>query len=461
MNVIGRLADEVAAASWSDLSDPEVHQLKRLLLDSLGCAVAGRDSATARALVASLDALGGAWEATVLVGGERTSALNAALVNGAMLRFLDLNDVQSSPIAPGPRHGHNSEIFPVALALGQRQRATGRDVLTAAWLGYELATRFTEAIPGGSFEARGWNLDTRASFVVPLVAGWLLGLPAKQLAHAVGIALSRGMVLEVLDHPAEVNSMAKNLRYPLTAHLGGMAAYLAAGGLTGPLRALEGGDGFVAQVLQGEFDYDRLLDRTPRQRVLAAGMKRFASCYATHGHLNATLDLVLAHDLRPEDIESVQVHTTTRGARHTGDPSRRFPTNKETADHSSYYVQAALIADRRLGPAQYAPERLADPQLRRLASAVSIEGDPDLDPVYPSARVALRLRDGRTLRRQVDHPVGHPANPLSDADVAAKFRELAGPRLGAAGADRAIAAVWDLDRCTDVSGFLEHFVAGG
>lgn len=461
MSVVRALAQETVDARWEDLTSEEAHQLKRLLLDSLGCAVAGWDSSTAAALVASLPALGDAAEATVLVGGERTSALNAALANGAMLRFLDLNDVQSSPRAPGPRHGHNSEIFPVVLALGQRQQRTGRDVLTAAWLGYELATRFTEAIQGGSFEARGWNLDTRASFVVPLVAGWLLGLTAEQTAHAVGIALSRGMVLEVMDHPAEVNSMAKNLRYPLTAHLGVMAAYLAASGLTGPVRALEGGDGFVAQVLQGEFDYEVLTDRTPRQRVLSAGMKRFASCYATHGHLNATLDLVLAHDLHPEDIEAVQVRTTTRGARHTGDPSRRHPTNKETADHSSYYVQAALIVDRRLGPEQYAPQRLADPVVRRLAEVVSIEGDPDLDAVYPSARVTLQLRDGRSVQRYVDHPVGHPANPLSDAAVEAKFRELAGPHLTAAAADRAIAAVWDLDRCTDLTGFLDHFVAGG
>lgn len=285
-------------------------------------------------------------------------------------------------------------------------------------------------------------------------------MPAEQIVHAVGIALSRGMVLEVMDHPAEVNSMAKNLRFPLTAHLGIVSAYLASHGLTGPVRALEGGDGFVERVLDGEFDYDHLLDRTPRQRVLQAGMKRFAACYATHGHLNATLDLVLAHDLRPADVAAVEIATTTRGARHTGDPSRRHPTNKETADHSSYYVQAALIVDRRLGPAQYSPERFADPEVHRLADAVSIEGDPALDAVYPSARVTIRLRDGRTLQRYVDHPVGHPANPLPDADIEAKFRELAGPHLPEPALGRAIEAVWGLEECTDLSGFMAHFVAG-
>ena len=142
----------------------------------------GRDSAAAAALLNSLDDLDGKPEATVLVGGERTSALDALLLNGAMLRYLDLNDIGASRYAPGPRHGHNSEIFPVVLALAERQGQSGRDVLTAAWVGYELATRFTESITGRSFEARGWNLDTRASFVVPFVASRMLGLDAEQTA---------------------------------------------------------------------------------------------------------------------------------------------------------------------------------------------------------------------------------------------------------------------------------------
>ena len=289
-------------------------------------------------------------EATVLGTGERTSALNAILANGAMVRFLDLNDVQSSASRPGPRHGHNSEIYPVLLALGEREGASGRDLLMAAWLSYEISTRFTESIPGRSLEFRGWNLDTRASFVVPLIAGRLLGLNADQIANAVGIALSRGLVLEVMDHPSEVNSMAKNLRYPLTAHLGVTAAYLARNGLTGPARALEGGDGFIERVLDGEYDLDHLLDPARQGQILHAGMKRFAACFATHGHLNATLDLVTEHDLKPEQVTAVRIKTTTRGARHTGDPSRKHPQNKETADHSTYYVQAALITDRALGP---------------------------------------------------------------------------------------------------------------
>jgi len=257
-----------------------------------------------------------------------------------------------------------------------------------------------------------------------------------------------------------VNSMAKNLRYPLTAHLGVVSTYLARGGLTGPARALEGGDGFVERVLDGDFDLEHLLDRTPVGRVMEAGMKRFAACYAMHGHLDATHDLVHEHDLRPEEVRSVHVRTTTRGARHTGDPSRRHPTNKETADHSSYYVQAALIVDRCLGPGQYGPDKFADPEIARLADNVTIEGDAELDSVYPSAVVTLTLADGSRVEKHIGYPLGHRDNPFADADIETKFRELTAPYLSAEAQQRAIDATWRLDAVDDMSAYLANFTKG-
>ena len=95
-SAVRSIAEEVLTVSYDDIPAAELHQAKRLLLDTLGCALASRDCAAAQAVVASLDDLGGRPEATVLGTGERTSALNAILANGAMVRFLDLNDVQSS-----------------------------------------------------------------------------------------------------------------------------------------------------------------------------------------------------------------------------------------------------------------------------------------------------------------------------------------------------------------------------
>lgn len=459
MGVVERVAGPVVEGDFTDLAGDEVHQIKRLLLDTLACAYGGLDSSTVAALMDGGPLLGDRDEATVIRAARRYPALNAVLLNGAMVRFLDMNDVQQSPRAPGPRHGHNSEFFPLVLALAEREGRSGEEVITSAWWAYEVSTRFTEGVIGDSLEHRGWNLDLRAGFVAPVIAGRLLGLRPRQIQDAVGISMSRGMLLQAIDHSAEINSMAKNLRVPLGCCHGLIAAYLAGAGLTGPARALEGGGGFVETVLQGDFDTEHLLDSRPQGSVKRAVMKRFAACFATHGHLSATLELVLEHDLRPRDIVTVDIRTTTRGANHTGDPARRHPDNKETADHSSYYVTAALIACRELGPAQYSEQMYADPEIRRLADAVTIAPEPAYDQQYPAASVRMTLADGSTVERFVGVPPGHPDNPLRDAEIEAKFRSLSAGQLTEAQASAVIAATWRLDELSSAADYL-RIVAG-
>lgn len=459
MGVVRQIASDMLAERYEDLPAEVVHQVKRVLLDSLACIFGGCASEAATIVEATIADFGGPSEATVVGSGRRTSALNALLVNGAMLRFLDYNEVQFSKIAPGPRHGHNSELLPAILALAEREDLAGREAVVSMSVGCDAATRFTEAVVGPSLEERGWNMDLRAAYAVPLVAARLLGLTPAQAESAVGIALSRGLLLNVLDNPGEENSMAKNLRFPLTAHLGVMAAFLARRGLTGPARALEGGDGFIATVVGGDFDVARLTARTPAHCILDAALKQHASCYATHGHVTATLDLVREHDVRPEEVLRVRIRTTTRGAQHTGDPSRRFPTNKETADHSSHYLTAICILERAAGPAQFSPQKYALPDVRRLVDLVTIEGDPALNAVYPSAIVEIDTTRGQTLRRHVEHPRGHPLNPMTDAEIEEKFAALAEPYLSRSGVREVVATVWRFERLERVADLMEKLAA--
>jgi 2-methylcitrate dehydratase len=460
MGIVYELAREVLNARYEDLPADVVHQVKRVVLDSLGCMLGGRESEAVEALAECLGQLGGPVEASV-VAGPRASALSALLLNGAMLRFLDFNDVQYSLISSGPRHGHNSELLPAVLALAERQGLSGRDVVVATSLGYDVATRFTDAIVGSSLEDRGWNMDTRASFVVPLIAGRLLGLSALQMENAVGLALSRGLVLNVLDSAVEENTMAKNLRFPLTAHLAVMAAYLAKSGVTGPPRALEGSDGFISTVLREEFDMTRLLAREPAHRIREVGFKQHAACYATHGHLTATLGLVQDHDLQPHEVQRVRIRTTTRGARHTGHPDRRLPRNKETADHSSHYLTAIAILDRAVGPAQFAPAKYTLPTVQRLVERVTIEGDPRLDAVYPSAVVEIETTGGTKYERTIQYPRGHPTNPMTDAELATKYASMAEPVLGIAVAREVEELVWGLERLDTIGTLMQRLGASG
>jgi 2-methylcitrate dehydratase PrpD len=121
-------------------------------------------------------------------------------------------------------------------------------------------------------------------------------------------------------------------------------------------------------------------------------------------------------------------------------------------------TQAALITDRALGPAQYTPDRLSDPQINQLAELVTIEGDPDLDEVYPSAHVWIDLADGSTVDKYIGHPVGSSQNPLSDAQIEEKFTNLASAVVDPGAIEAAIDAVWSIEDSTDLTAFAAKFV---
>ncbi|MQA80507.1 MAG: hypothetical protein GEV10_18845 [Streptosporangiales bacterium] len=425
-------------------------QTKRIILDSIGCMYGAADTKMAAALVTGLPDLGAGEQATLLGQARRAGIEAALLFNGGLLRYLDLNDVQSSERINQPRHGHNSEFLPVVLALAERQDLSGREVVAALSRSFDLATAFTECVTGPSLEERGWNMDLRAAFVVPVVAGQLLGMSEAQIVHAVGISGSRSGVLGILDSDTEENSMAKNLRFPFTALTALYSTFLAKAGVSGPVNVLEGHAGFASSVLAGDFDPAPLSTEYLEHRVLDAILKNFASCFATHGHLTATLALVTEHDIRPDQVERVDVLTTTRGVRHTGQPVRRKPTTKETADHSAFYVQATLIRERRLGPEQYKDGRMKDPEVHELMDRVFIEPDERFDSQYPAAEVRITLKDGRQLTHVAPYALGHRQNPMSDAQIEDKYFGMTVPHVGQERAERMRDLIWRLDELDDL-----------
>jgi 2-methylcitrate dehydratase len=219
--VAQQLAEEVIRFKFNDLPPEVVHQAKRLVLDTLGCAIGGYSTDASRIMREVIVDLDGPKEATVVGSGMRTSCLNATLANGVMVRCLDYNDAVVMETETGERMGyHPSEVIPGILALGERQHITGKETLAAIVLGYDLSYRFLEAVFEPEMERRGWNGDTRGAYIMPLVAGKILGLNESQLANAMGISGSCHAVLGILDAEAEAYTMTKNLRFASMAHAG-------------------------------------------------------------------------------------------------------------------------------------------------------------------------------------------------------------------------------------------------
>jgi 2-methylcitrate dehydratase len=290
---------------------------------------------------------------------------------------------------------------------------------------------------------------------MPVVAGRMLKLTEAQMVQALGISGSAGPILGILDATGEEYSMTKNLRFPRTAYGGTMAAILAKGGYTGPTRVFEGNKGFIESVMQGDFNIPDLTRPISRYKILDTMYKAVAADATTHGHVNATLALVKEHDIAPEDVVKVNVKAGSRCVEHTGDPVKRYPKNKESADHSSYYLTAISIFDRRVGPAQYTPKKWNNPKVLAMIDKVTFEADPSLDRFGRAGISEIHLKNGQVVTKRVEYPAGDPKNPMSDAELEDKLRGMAEPYMSKKRIDNLIATIHSLDKLATVEPLMK------
>ncbi len=451
MSISRQLAEYCIDFKFNDLPEDVIHQAKRVLLDTIGCAIGGYTSEASRIVLETIKELTGPREATVIGSGLVTSCLNAALVNGTMVRFLDYNDTAFIIQEETYRTGyHPSEIIPSILALCEREHISGKDVIASIVLGYDLSLAFLEGVVGSGIEKRGWNGDTRGIYIVPLVAGKILGLSIDQIENAVGIAGSCHAVLGILDNPSEEYTMTKNIRFPMMAYNGLLAVALAQKGFTGPKAVIEGHGGFIEAITDNQYDIAKLQHLEGKFAIRDICLKSIIADYSSHGHLTATLNLVKQYDIRPEDIAEVIITTSQRCAEHTGDPIKKHPHNKETADHSSYYLTAIAILDRQIGPDQFQPQKYEDPLVRELIGKVVIQGEPSLDTARPAGISQIKTKQGNTYTLRVDNPRGHARNPMTDDEVISKFGSMASKHMSNQQINEIISTVFNVQELDDI-----------
>jgi 2-methylcitrate dehydratase len=451
MSVARQLASFVKAFSFVDLSPEVIHQTQRVLLDTLGCAIGGYPSEASQAILEYVKEAHHPEEATIFGSGFKTSCLNAILANGAMVRYLDYNDTAFILQGETYRTGyHPSEVIPPILALCQRHHLSGKEAITAIVLGYDLSMAFLEGVIGPGMEKKGWNGDTRGAYIMPLVAGKIMGLNESQMENAVGISGSCHAVLGILDTPAEEYTMTKNIRFPTMSYGGILAAMLAQKGFTGPTTIIEGHDGFAQVIMDGEYELRILTDLKKKFAIRDTCIKSIIADFSSHGHLTATLTLAREYDLKPEEIAEVRITTSKRCAEHTGDLVKKYPKNKETADHSSYYLTAIAILDRQIGPDQFTPEKYQDPKVRKLIDKVILQSDSDLDKVRPAGISEITTKQGKKYRCRVDHPRGHARNPMTDGEVISKFKSMATKVMGNQQMNQLVETTFKLDQLDDI-----------
>lgn len=436
------------------------HQSKRSLLDALGCAIGAYESAGRDMLESFAKDTGGKAEATVFRSGFRTSAMNAALVNGYLINFLDYNDIGGC--------AHGSDGLASLLAVAEQQHASGTAFLTALVISYELGARFRDSVstsavtpaPGAqpsslapsplvrkTLEEKGWTLDVGGGLCQPAAIGRLMGLDEEQIANAIGICASHALPLGVLDANREENTMAKNISFGWVSYDAILACMLARKGFTGPVRIVESESGLGAVVADGEMDMQRLIDFSG-WRMSDVRFKSVPANGTTAAHVLATLQLARDNHLKPEDVAAVTIRTSMRESRHTTAPAKKYLRNLESAGHSAHFANAMAIKEHRFGPDSIRMENITDPVVLDLIDKIAVEGDPGYGQFNGSSEILTT--DGRTLHQRIDTPRGMGNEPLTDAELESKFQYMASKHFTGEQVQHLIETCWNVDKLGDM-----------
>lgn len=443
--LVRQIAGNLLSVADAAIPPEVVEHTKALILDSIGCALAATGEPAFARAARVVAALGGSPDCTVIGSSRRVNPPQAVLLNGILIRSLDLNDTYI-----GPRQmGHPSDNIAVALAVGEKFRASGLSVVASAALGYEIYCRMQDIIP-----SRGaWDHTTASSLAAPMIAGRLMGLDAERLAHGAALSVTHGHTLGIVRAGQLANSKAS--ANAMVASQAVLCSLLAAEGLTGPLKVIEHPRGLSAGMLAGaELD---LLGQPigDRYRIMSSAIKAYP-CIGTAqtmvaGVLQARAGI--ADPLREVERIEVTMADLPNVRAQAADEQRRYPESRESADHSFYYLAAAALSDGEISAAQFAPGRWLRRDMKEAMARISVRTDARLNKHTPGsfpAAVKLFLRGGESREVEVVFPKGHPNNPMSPAEVEAKFRACARARVPPARQERIIGKARELEKLSSV-----------
>jgi 2-methylcitrate dehydratase PrpD len=450
MTATARLAEFVLKTTLADCPEPVLAQVRRAALDTIGCMLAGAPEPVADITRRIARAEGGAPLCTVIGTSLRTAPTWAALANGAAGHAHDFDDTSFALM------GHPSvPLLATILACGEAEMTDGATVALAYAIGFEVDAALGEALNPAHY-TRGWHATTSIGTLgCAAAAARVLGLDAAQTRHALGIAASLASGLK-----ENFGSMTKPFHAGHAARNGVLAALLAREGMTASESALDGRQGYAAAFSDATLPADVFERLGRRWQIVTSGIavKPYPSCALTHSAIDALLALRATHRLAPAQIAEVEVGVN----RVVPDVLRHErPSSALERKFSMQYCAAAALARGGVGLGDF-DEAPVDADVRGLMDRVKMVIDPALPDgleQHAWSRVTVRLTDGRSLASPARGASGHADQPLTDAQLRAKFLSCAAA-LGPGEADGVADQIAHLEEIPDIRALTSRLVTG-
>jgi 2-methylcitrate dehydratase PrpD len=422
------LARYIADSRYADLPPAVVHEARRALLNWLGCAIGSARYDTVENALLAISPFAGPPQAAVLGRTERLDILNAALINGISSHVLDYDDTHARAVHP------SAPVLPALLALAEWRGLSGADLVHAFVLGVETECRIGLSVFPEHYEI-GWHITgTAGVFGAAAAAGKLLGLNEQQLTWALGIAATQSSGLREM-----FGTMCKSLHPGRAAQNGLTAALLAQRGFTSSEQGIEAPRGF-ARVMSTKFEPAIITEGLGEHYELSLNMyKPYACGLVVHAAIDGCIQLKREHHLRPADIERVELTTNPLVPELCG---KRAPANGLEGKFSVYHAAAVALIEEAAGEPQFSDAVVTRPDVVAVRERVFATADASVRKL--EAHVSIIMKDGRVLKKHVEHALGTVERPMSDGDLEAKFRVLTDGILSRAQSDRIITLCWGI-----------------
>src|SRR5437763_3787775 len=384
MTLAHQLAEFAASLRFNDLSKEVVHEVKRRVVDSIGCAPGAWNEEPckiARKVASDFSAKKGS---TIIGTRQKAPPDWAAFANGCCIRYFDYNDTYLSK-----EPAHPSDNIAATMAIAESLGSSGREFITATALAYEVQCRLCDA---ASIRARGWDHPTYGDFSTALGCANLMKLDPEKTRHAVNIA---GVACAAMRQ-ARVGELShwKGVAFANAARHGVYSALLARGGMTGPAPIFEGQMGFEKQLgislgNVGEKFVKRPDAKAPENGTAAMILKTSIKYWPAEYHSQSAIEAALFLRKQigdPAKIQSVRIESHDASVVIIGsEPEKWKPETRETADHSLPYITSIALIDGEVTNKQFEPERVTDPKIWKVLENVKGERDAELSALYASA----------------------------------------------------------------------------
>ncbi len=445
----GRIIDFALGLRFEDLPPAAVRAAKMRVIDSIGVAMAAYLAPPARIARRLAPTTTGGRAARLWGPLTPTTIDMAAFANGVMVRYLDLNDAWRTKDAH-----HPSDYLPGIVGVAEAFGRSGRDVVVALAVAYEIMCRFTDIVP---FNTAGWDQPVTGAIATAMAAGKLIGLEREAMAHALSLAVTPNLC--TYQTRAGELSMWKGCAGPNGARNGVFAALLAAEGMTGPFRPFEGIFGIWNQALAGK-SYDVSFGPGSKDGpwgIVQTNIKTFPvrdSC-----QLPIMTALQLRAKVAASDIASLKIETyksAWEGA--VKDRELWEPKTRETADHSMLFSVICALIDGGITPDSFENNRFLDADVLGLIRRTEVEvldAFTRATPAERNCRIHAVTKSGETVTAHKIVTLAEIEKGMSDAELEEKFRRCVARTFDVRRADAVLAAAGALDRVETVDGLID------